>query len=124
MNILVFSSSKCRIAAPKHACRCVIAAISRIPANEKAGLRWVLMYVPFFLLSFSLLISCHRTGYHTSRSEALFHYMVRGFSKGGFAHKTIHVFSRRRSDVFPNGGKKWMPGRRRLNFKAKCVRLW
>ena len=52
MAILVLSSSKRRIATPKHARRCVVAAISRILANEKGGLRWVLMYVPLFFLSF------------------------------------------------------------------------
>ena len=52
MAILVFFSSKRRIAAPEHARRCVIAAISRIPAKDEAGLRWVLMYVLMFLLCF------------------------------------------------------------------------
>lgn len=106
MAVLVFSSSKRRIADLKHARHCVIAAISRIPAKQKVGLRWVLM-----------------TGHHSSRSEKSLHYTVRGFARGGFAHKAIHVFSRRRSDVFPNGGKKWMPGRRRLNFNVECERL-
>jgi hypothetical protein len=52
MAILVLSSSKRRIAAPKHARHCVVAAISRISANEQAGLRRVLMYVLVFLSSF------------------------------------------------------------------------
>jgi hypothetical protein len=52
MAILVLLSSKRRIRAPKHARRCVIEAISRIPADEKAGLSWVLMYALLLLLSF------------------------------------------------------------------------
>src|ERR1700678_825336 len=110
MVIFVFSPSKPRITAPKHARRCVAAAISGISTEEKAGLVWVLMYV-FFSFCFSLLlISCVRTGYHSSPSEARLHYTVRGFDEHGFAHKTIHVFSIRRSIVFPNGGKVWKLG--------------
>jgi len=52
MAILVLSSSLRRIAAPKHARRCVIAAISRIPAKDQTGLSWVLMYTLFVPLVF------------------------------------------------------------------------
>ena len=48
MAILVFSSTKPSITAPQRAHRCIVAAISRISANKKTGLRWVLLYVPSF----------------------------------------------------------------------------
>ena len=64
-----------------------------------------------------------RTEYHTSQNHAAFHYTVQGFSKDPFAHKTIYMFSRRRRDVYPNGGKRWMIGHRRLKFHAECERL-
>ena len=49
MVVLVYSPFKPHITAPKHTCCCIIAAISRISMEEKAGLVWVLMYVFSFL---------------------------------------------------------------------------
>ena len=124
MAILVFSSSKPRVTAPERAHRCIIAAISRISANEKAGLRWVLLYVPSLLpFFFSSPILFVRTGYHKSQSEPQFHYTVRGFGKDGFAVKTIHVYSVTRSKVFRNGGTVWKLGGRRLDFQKECENL-
>ena len=51
MTLLVFSSSKSRVTATKHARRCVAAAVSRISTTEKAGLTWVLMYALLFFFS-------------------------------------------------------------------------
>jgi len=120
MAVLVFSLSKSRVTSPKHARRCVAAAVSRISAKKRAGLTWVLMYVLLFFDLSSSPIFCIRTGYHCSQSEARPHYTVRGFGKHGFAQKTIHIFSIRRSIVFLNGGKVWKFGRRRMNFCAQC----
>jgi hypothetical protein len=105
--------------APKHARRCFAAAILGISTEEKVRLVWVLMYV-FFSFCFSLLlISCVRTEYHSSPSEAQLHYTVQGFDKHGFAHKTIHVFLIQHSIVFPNGGKVWKLGCRAIQFQAE-----
>jgi hypothetical protein len=56
----------------KHARCCVAAAILGISMEEKAGLVWVLMYVFFPFCYFLLLISCVRTGAHSSPSEAAY----------------------------------------------------
>ena len=69
------------------------------------------------------LISYHRTGYHSSRSEKLLHYTIRGFGKDGYAVKTIHVFSITRSKIFSNGGRIWKSGSRRIQFRSECSML-
>ena len=74
-----------------------------------------------FIIALILFI---RTEHHTSQNYAAFHYTVRGFSKDGFAYKTIYIFSRRRRDVYLNGGKRWKIGHRRLIFHAECERCF
>ena len=77
MAILVLSSSKRRIAALKHARHCVIAAISRIPAKDKASLSWVLVYIFLFLSSFLVADFLPQDGLplEPKRKTAALHYL-------------------------------------------------
>ena len=69
MVFLIYSPFKPHIMNLRHACCCVAKAISRMLMEEKGGL-------VFLFFSFSLLLtSCIRTGYHSSTSEAVPHYM-------------------------------------------------
>lgn len=65
-----------------------------------------------------------RGGFHSNPRTKRRHYTIRGFKSDGFAYRTIHAFSRERSDVFSNGGKVWKRGRRCLDVNQDCEGLW
>lgn len=65
-----------------------------------------------------------RGGFHSNPRTKRHHYTIRGFKSDGFVYRTIHAFSRERSDVFSNGGKVWKRGRRCLDVNQDCEGLW
>jgi hypothetical protein len=77
----------------------------------------------FFCYLCLLPICCSRTGFHCSTSERNPHYTVQGFDHNGFAQRTLHIFSWRRSILFSNGGTTWKVGGWAMDIRARCESL-
>lgn len=63
---------------------------------------------------------------HTSRSESVLHYTLRGFDDEGWAHATMHLFENGDLDLFWNGGRTYgygSPGSHRLRLESGTINV-
>ena len=123
MAMLVLSSSKNHIVALKHTCCCVIAAILRILAINKAGLTFVLMYISLFISSFLVADFLPQDSLPLEPKWNLATLYCPRVQQHRYAFKMIHVFSIRCSKTFLNGGRIWKSGGCCIQFSSRCLML-